>query len=161
MILARLPKEDQFVAHSVAFARAVGTPDKVDRSVQKVNLHEGIARDAESIGAEMVVARYFGIKDFEPTVDGFKLHADIGANIEVKWTRWKDGSLILTERDRDSDIAVLVTNPSPDYYICGWIDVKSARRPTRQRSDGSYWIAQQDLHPIANLAHSSHVNPSI
>jgi hypothetical protein len=84
MILARLPKDDQFVAHSVAFARAVGTPDKVDRSVQKLNLHDGIARDAESIGAEMVVARYFGIKDFEPTVDGFKLHADIGANIEVK-----------------------------------------------------------------------------
>jgi hypothetical protein len=64
MILARLPKDDQFVAHSVAFARAMGTPDKVDRSVQKLNLHDGIARDAESIGAEMVVARYFGIKDF-------------------------------------------------------------------------------------------------
>ena len=161
MILCTLPRDDQFVAHSTAFARAVGTPDKVDRSVQKVNLHEGIARDAESIGAEIVVARYFGIMDFELTVGGFKLHADIGANIEVKWTRWKDGSLILTERDRDSDIAVLVTNPSPSYYICGWIQVKAARRPARRRSDGSYWIGQQDLFPIADLAHSSHVNPSI
>lgn len=151
MILARLTRDEEFEAASIAFERNFSSPGKVDRSVQKVNLHESIARDAEAIGAEMVVAKYFGI-DFTPTVNGFKLHADIGANIEVKWTKWKDGNLILTPRDRDSDVAVLVTGQSPDYYICGWTYIRTARRPARQRGDGSYWINQSDLHPIEDLA---------
>lgn len=152
MILARLTRDEEFEAASTAFRREFESPGKVDRSVQKVNMHESIARNAEAIGAEIAVAKYFGVKDFEPTVNGFKLHADLGANIEVKWTKWKDGNLILTSRDRDSDIAVLVTGQSPDYYICGWTYVKTARRPARQRGDGSYWINQDDLHPIENLA---------
>jgi hypothetical protein len=155
MILARLTRDEEFECASTAFRRNFESPGKLDRSVQKVNLHESIARDAEAIGAELVVAKYFGLKDFEPTVNGFKLHADLGANIEVKWTRWKDGNLILTPRDRDSDVAVLVTGQSPDYYICGWTHVRTARRPARQRGDGSFWINQSDLHPIEDLARAS------
>ena len=154
MIWLRLDRDDEFVAASVAFRRAFESPGKIDRSVEKVNLHEGIARDAESIGAEMIVAQYFGIKNFEPTVGGFKLHADLGGTVEVKWTRYKDGHLLLTDRDRDTDIAILVTGKSPIYWIAGWTTVKAAKRPARQRSDGSYWINQSDLHPIEDLARS-------
>ena len=83
MIVARLTKDEEFEAASIAFRREFESPDKTDRSVQKVNMHESIARNAEAIGAEMSVAKYFGVKDFEPTVNAFKLHADLGANIEV------------------------------------------------------------------------------
>jgi hypothetical protein len=154
MIMAKLQRDDEFVAASIAFRRAFESPAKVDRSIQKVNLHEGIARDAEAIGAEMVVANYFGIKNFEPTVGGFKLHADIGGNVEVKWTSYKEGHLLISERDRDSDIAILVTGKSPTYYIAGWIPVKSAKDAKRRRKDGAYWINQDDLFPIGDLARS-------
>jgi hypothetical protein len=154
MIWLRLQRDDEFVAASVAFRRAFESPGKIDRSFEKLNLHEGIARDAEAIGAEMIVAQYFGIKDFEPTVGGFKLHADLGGNVEVKWTRYKDGHLLLTDRDRDTDIAILVTGKSPIYWIAGWTTVKAAKRPVRKRSDGAYWINQSDLHPIEDLARS-------
>jgi len=154
MIWLKLSRDDEFVAASIAFRRAFESPDKVDRSVQKLNLHDGIARDAEAIGAEMIVAQYFGLKNFEPTVGGFKLHADIGGNCEVKWTSYKDGHLLLSDRDRDSDIAILVTGKSPVYYLAGWVSIKAAKRPTRKRSDGAYWINQSDLNPMADLARS-------
>ena len=154
MIWLRLSRDDEFEAASIAFRRAFESPQKVDRSFEKLNLHESIARDAEAIGAEMIVAQYFGIKDFEPTVNGFKLHADLGGNVEVKWTKYKDGHLLLSDRDRDSDIAILVTGQSPIYYLCGWIPIKTAKRPARKRSDGAYWINQSDLNPMLTLARS-------
>jgi len=161
MIMATLTRDEEFEAASTAFRREFESPDKVDRSVQKVNMHESIARNAEAIGAEMCVAKYFGIKGFEPTVNGFKLHADLGANIEVKWTKWRDGNLILTSRDRDSDIAILVTGHSPEYYLCGWTYIRTARRPARQRGDGSYWINQSDLMPIEDLVRVIHDKASL
>ena len=155
MIPIKLQRDDEFVAASIAFARAHSSPQKVDRSVQKVNLHDGIARDAEAIGAEIAVSFYFGIKDFEPTVGGFKLHADLGGNVEVKWTKYTESPhLILSDRDRDSDIAILVCGKSPNYYIAGWTKIKDAKRPARKRSDGSYWINKTDLFPIEDLARS-------
>ena len=154
MISVRLQRDDEFVCASVAFRRAFDSPNKIDRSFEKLNLHEGIARDAEAIGAEMVVAHYFGIKNFEPTVGGFKLHADLGGNVEIKYTKYKDGHLLISERDRDTDIAILVTGKSPIYWIAGWTTVKNAKRPARKRSDGAYWINQSDLHPIEDLARS-------
>jgi len=154
MIMGRLQRDDEFVAASIAFRRAFESPNKIDRSIQKVNLHEGIARDAEAIGAEMVVANYFGLKNFEPTVGGFKLHADIGGNVEVKWSSYKDAHLILSDRDRDSDIAILVVGKSPTYWIAGWTIIKNAKVPQRRHKDGSYWINQDDLFPIGDLATS-------
>jgi hypothetical protein len=49
------------------------------QAIQKLNLAKSIARDAEAIGAEMVVARYLGVKDFEPGINTFKNKAMSGA----------------------------------------------------------------------------------
>jgi hypothetical protein len=84
----------------------------------------------------------------------FKNQADVGWNLEVKHTPWKAGCLILRDRDRADDIAVLVTGNSPNYYIIGWIVIGMARRPSRKRGDGSYWINPSDLNPIENLNRS-------
>lgn len=112
---------------------------------------------AESICAEIVVARYFGNKDFKPTVNGFKNEADVGSRIEVKWTKYDSGALIIGDTDRNSDIAVLVTGKSPVYEIRGWIPVSIAKdQRWRRRDNPTFWVEQYNLHPIENLRRSSH-----
>jgi hypothetical protein len=155
MIRIVLTPDEQVEAHKIGLYRAT-TGNQSFNTQQVVSFHENIARDAEAVGAEMAVARYFRIPDFVPTLDGFKTLADIGTNIEVKWTKWKDGHLILRERDRKEDVAVLVTGTSPVYYVVGWIPISVARRPQTQRSDGSWWINQSDLHPMENFLRSSY-----
>lgn len=158
MITMTLNREDLIASHVCAIRRAASKSGQIDRSFQKLSWHDSVARDAESAGAEIAVARWLGISDFELTVDTFKNKADVGSRYEVKWSHWKDGSLILTERDRDTDIAILVTGIAPTLYLCGWIPVAVARNPRQRRSDGSWWIGQKDLHPMENLRRSSHAD---
>ncbi|NCW67273.1 MAG: hypothetical protein EBV86_01720 [Marivivens sp.] len=114
-----------------------------------------IAQQSEAVGAEVAVSKYFN----QPVNwDGFKEKADVGRNIEVKWTKWKDGSLILRDHDPADHIAILVTGSLPKYFICGWIPIAVARRPSHKRSDGAWWIGQQDLHPMANFSRSIYAN---
>jgi hypothetical protein len=155
MIEAYITVNDEFNALAIAYGRAAKwiIPCK---AIQKLNLAKSIARDAEAIGAEMVVARYLGVKDFEPTINTFKNQADVGSSIEVKHTSWKDGHLIVKPSDRDSDIAVLVVGESPNYLIIGWIPVVVAKSP-RYKSDqsNSYWVSQINLQPIETLRGSN------
>lgn len=120
---------------------------------ERMNFPAFVMQQSEALGAEVAVAKYFR-KPIDVTNLNYKLGADVGNNIEVKWTKWQDGSLILTELDRKEDIAILVTGSMPKYYVCGWIPVAVARRPSHQRSDGSWWIGQADLHPMANFSRS-------
>jgi hypothetical protein len=154
MIPVKLNHDEEMACARAALDRATGSEGMNDYSVQKLNLFQDIARSGEAIGAENAVAKYFGIDEWKPTVNTFKNQADVGWNLEIKHTPWKNGCLILRDRDRSTDIAVLVTGNSPTYYIIGWIPIGMARRPSRQRSDGSYWINPSDLNPIENLNRS-------
>ena len=116
---------------------------------------------AQSIGAEIAVAKYFGDDNFEPTVDTFKREADVGSQIEVKWTLWQDGHLILNKTDRPQDVAILVVNKAPNYVLAGWIPIAMAKREKYLRGDGSYWIPQTDLQPIENLRSSNYGDTSL
>lgn len=157
MIPIKLTRDDEFTAASTAFRRAFENADKVDRSYQKLNFHDAIARDADSIGGEIAVAMYFGIKDFEPTVGTFKASADVGSRIEVKHTKWKDGHLIIKPSDRNQDIAVLVVGTSPQYWIAGWIPVSIAKKDRFKHSGSdSWWVSQINLQPIENLKGSNY-----
>ncbi len=124
---------------------------------ERLNFPEFVMQQSQAFGAEYAVGKYFQ-NPIDLSADNHKNHADVGTNIEVKWTKWKDGCLILTELDRKEDIAVLVTGSMPKYYVCGWIPVSVARRPSHQRSDGSWWIGQADLHPMANFSRSIYAN---
>lgn len=146
---------DEFKAMAIAYVRAVSMDKPMQGSFEKLTLAESIARDAQSIGAEMVVARYLGIQDFEPSYNTFKNEADVtlgNARFEVKWTKWVEGSLIIKHNDRDQDIAILVTGASPNYKLCGWIPVAIAKKPKYANSRGdSFWVGQQDLRPMETL----------
>lgn len=157
MIRIDISREDEFTAGSVAFRRAMENSNKTDKSFQQLDLHEGIARDAHSIGAEIAVAQYFGFKDFEPSCGTFKDSADVGLFIEVKHTKYKEGNLIIKDSDRDTDIAILVVGTSPQYYLAGWIPVIVAKKNRfRHDKSDSWWVSQINLQPVDTLVRSKY-----
>ena len=117
---------------------------------------EQLAQMAESIAAEWVVAKYFGVT-FDPFEDKYKVKADVGAGIEVRWTKYELGQLIVYESDRPTDIAVLVTGQAPNFNITGWIPVAMAQKPRyRHSKQPTWWVTQINLQPIENLRKSSY-----
>lgn len=150
-------------AHQVGFARVYalkGRPDHPGRFNKGISLHEFIGENAEAVAAEMAVAQYFGLRNFKPTINTFKNESDVdlpNARLEVKWTKYDNGSLIINKTDRQQDVAVLVTGRSPVYNIAGWIPVAMARQHQfHHRLQDNYWVTQRDLFPITDLRSSSH-----
>jgi len=151
MVKALITVEEEFTALAVAYSRAVVLDNPMAGAYQKLSLAKSIARDAEAIGAEMVVARFLGDTNFKATLNTFKNEADCLGIIEVKHTNYRDGHLIIKRSDRDSDLAVLVTGNSPSYEIMGWYPVGLAKAKRFQSSDGSWWVSQLNLQPIESL----------
>jgi hypothetical protein len=152
-----LDYSQEIQAHRVGLDRVASinaVADHPNRFVKNLNFHEYVAEMSESVGSEIAVAEYFGIKNFEPTNNTYKNQADVAATIEVKWTKYTDGSLIVGRTDRLNDVAVLVVGKSPVYYIAGWIPVIMARKTKYIKEDGSHWISQKDLFPIKDLRRS-------
>lgn len=152
--------EDKVLAHTVALERIAeigGHPDHDSRYDKRLGFHDYVAQVAESIVAEILVARYLGYIDFDPRASRFKQTADVGSNIEVRWTRYDTGSLIVYENDRVTDVAVLVTGRSPNYNLAGWIPVAIAKKPRyRSSSQPTWWVTQQNLQPIETLKGSNY-----
>ena len=132
-------------------------PNHLSRYDKELSFPEYVAQVTESIGAEIAVAKYFGMIGFDPAMSRFKLTADVGAAIEVKWTHYDGGSLIIYESDRNHDVAVLVVGKSPKYRIAGWIPVSIAKRDRyKHHKQPTWWIGQQNLQPIENLYRSKY-----
>lgn len=124
--------------------------------MEDLNLHSRLAELAESRGAELHVAKHFGI-DYDISENKGKHKADVGAGIEVKWTGWKLGALRAHSMDRETDVYVLVTGKSPNYVIRGWIPVKCARVSRYSSSMPETWYVNQDqLNPIESLSVSEY-----
>jgi hypothetical protein len=155
-----ITQEQEWDAARVALDRVAeihGRPDHVSRYNKNLNFHYYIMEKAESIGDEYAVAKYFGIADFSAADSRFKRTADVGSIIEVKWTKYDSGSLIIYDTDRSTDIAILVTGKSPNYYLKGWIPIAVAKNQKwRRRDQPTYWVEQYHVHPIENLRRSSH-----
>ena len=129
---------------------------------ERMSFPEFVLQQSEAIGAEIAVAKHFGTPIENLANTNYKTLADVGANIEVKWTRWNLGHLIVSDLDRPEDIAVLVVGKSPNYRIAGWIPVAVAKKPRyRQDRTKSWWITQDSLQPIENLLESPYGKTSI
>jgi hypothetical protein len=152
--------EDKVLAHTVALERIAqidGRPDHSSRYDRRLGFHDYVAQVAESIVAEIMVARYLGYMNFDPRASQFKKTADVGSFIEVKWTRYENGQLIINESDRSTDVAILVTGTSPSYRLAGWIPVAMAKRPKYKNSkQPTWWVDQKNLQPIENLKGSNY-----
>ena len=162
--MVRLARPDEYLAAQTGLQRESRFGSNPKFKAKKGNFHTAVTWHAEGAGAEIAAARYFGIEGFVPHIDGFKNEPDIrlGAlGIEVKQTSYKAGNLIVTDDDRDTDVAVLVVGESPTYYVVGWIPVSVAKKPRYKASDGSYWVSQINLQPIENLKRSQYANSGI
>jgi hypothetical protein len=127
----------------------------------EIGFFEFIAEWAETIGSEWVVAKYLGVA-YDPHEPKYKVKADVGNGIEVKWTKYVAGQLIVHEYDRTTDIAVLVTGKSPHYFIAGWIPVAIAKKPRyRHSKQPNWWVTQINLQPIENLRKSTYGQSAI
>jgi hypothetical protein len=156
MIPMRLSNRQELVAHHAALLKLQRTPvmGSEPRYNVKLNIHEQIAELAEAIAAEMVVSDYFNLL-YDPYKDTMKTQADVGTNIEVKWTRYESGHLIIYPNDRQTDVAVLVVGKSPRYYLAGWLPVAMARRDRfKHRDQSSWWVPNNHLQPMENFRRS-------
>ena len=130
--------------------------DYVQRYQTQMPFFDYLAQSAETIASEWVVAKYFQLP-FDPFENKFKVKADVGSGIEVKWTKYVAGQMIVHEYDRIEDIAVLVTGQAPHYFIAGWIPVSMAQKPKyRHTRQPNWWVTQINLQPIENLRKSNY-----
>jgi hypothetical protein len=163
MIEVKLNYEEQVAAAKTGFLRETyyeTNPNFHDQSMRG-NLHEAVYRHAEAAGSELAAAKYFDIPNFKLTINTFKKVADVGNRIEIKHTIWKEGHLIIRERDRNDDLAVLVTGKSPNYFIVGWLPISICKSERFKHKDGSWWISQINLRPMGNLKESIYGNVSV
>ena len=162
--MVRLSRADEIKAHTAGLARESTYGSNPKFQGNKGNFHNAVVIHAEAVGAEIAVARYLEIDNFEPTINTFKSEPDInwhGLWIEVKQTPRRNGHLIISNDDRDSDMAILVVGESPTYYIAGWIPVGVAKRSRFASSAGGWWVSQINLQPIENLKQSHHAPTAI
>jgi hypothetical protein len=101
--------------HARAIAR--GWKDRVYESDWNVHV--------EAIAAEIAVAKALGIR-YNPNLDGF--WAPDVEHLRIRWTVYKDGSLIIRPGDPDG-VYVLVTGQCPTFTIVGWIHSYDAKQP--------------------------------
>lgn len=155
-----LDRAQEITAHQAALDRARVMDDSYFRLYgQALNYHEMVTQHAESAGAEIAVAEWFGIRGFDPTVNTFKTEADVGTRIEVKHTKWETGSLILqaSQVTRPHDVCILVVGKSPRYRLVGWMPTSMAlmAKYKHPRQD-SYWIPQPYLFEMRYLKKSAY-----
>lgn len=163
-----LDRAQEITAHRTALARAMVMSDDWFRLFnQQLNYHEMIAQHAESVGAEIAVAQYFGVRGFEPSINTFKDEADVSvqeARIEVKHTKYETGHLILQEsqRSRPNDVCILVAGKSPVYQLIGWIPAHMAMTDKYKHSQqGNYWISHRNLFEMKYLRSSNYGDTQI
>jgi hypothetical protein len=155
-----LDRAQEIQAHHTALERArVMSDDWFRLYGQAINYHEMISQHAESVGAEIAVAEYFGIRGFNPSVNTFKSNADVGLNVEVKWTKYITGNLIVqaSQEIRPNDVCILVVGRSPVYELIGWIPASMAMVPKyKHPRQPSWWIGQNNLFAMKYLKRSTY-----
>jgi hypothetical protein len=161
----QLSEREQFTCHAAALMLAINNENYNKQDYWTVpqdnTLHEWLASDAEAIGSEWAVAKYFNLK-FDPFLQKGKRIADVGKGLEIKWSKHESASLIVYEYDRATDVAVLVTGKGGNYRIAGWIPVAMAQKPRyRHTKQPTWWVTQINLQPIENLVKSSYADAAI
>jgi hypothetical protein len=92
-------------------------------------------------GAEIAVARLLGM-DWNG-LNTFKDKADVGENIEVRWSR--SNNLILRTYDRDGDVAFLVQGSSlSTLFLVGYYPVYLGRIDEYKLVDEDTWFVPKD-----------------
>jgi hypothetical protein len=158
-----LDRSQEVTAHRVGLERTIvrnaNTGDASNFGQVYKNWHELVWQEAEGASAETAVANYFGDYAFVPKIHNAHEEADVGENIEVKWTKHTNGHLILQNRGpgRPNDVAVLVTGWSPVYILLGWMPVHMAKVPKYKHPyQDNYWVPRSNLFEMQYLKRSNY-----
>lgn len=86
--------------------------------------------DVESSIAELGVARWLGL-EWHPNTEGalYPRPPDVGSRVEVRWTKWLSGHLLVHDDDPDERIMVLVVGAHPRMRVRGWTTGWYGKRP--------------------------------
>jgi hypothetical protein len=158
-----LDRSQEITAHRVGLERTITRNAEIQDAsnfgqVYK-NWHELVWQESEAAAAEIAVANYFGDYGFTPAIDNAHDTADVGDNIEVKWTKHANGHLILQNRGlgRPTDVAILVTGFSPVYVLLGWMPVHMAKVPKYKHPyQNNYWVPRSNLFEMQYLKRSNY-----
>ena len=158
-----LDRSQEITAHRVGLERTIirnADPSDASNFGQKYsNWHELVWQEAEGAGAEIAVAAYFGDYGFQPKIENVHEGADVGQNIEVKWTKHSNGHLILQSAmlERPNDVAILVTGFSPVYVLLGWMPISMAKQPRYKHTyQDNYWVPRSSLFEMQYLKRSNY-----
>lgn len=109
--------------------------------------------DGMACVAEILVAAYLGrthLSSGEQTDAGLP---DVEGGIEVRWTPYTSGSLIVHPEDDDAHSGVLCTGSGQALAIRGWVPFIEAKAPEFWRTHSirhpAYFVPQSRLHDIA------------
>jgi hypothetical protein len=162
MISVTLSPAEEMHAARVALTRTQECRQMgVKENIKDITYFQNIYNQAESIGAEIAAAKALGVANFDASQSKWKDTADVGRNIEVRWSQWESAHAICKPTDRDDDLILLVTGRSPDYKVIGYIPVAVARKPRFLHKTGSWWVSQINLRPVETLARSVYANATL
>jgi hypothetical protein len=109
--------------------------------------------EIQSSQAEYAVAKALN-RHFVGGVNAPEL-PDVSRMIEVRWTKYSTGHLILREKDCDDRPYVLVCGTSPTFEIVGWMlgaDAKQEKWWCNPNNNGWCWyVPQAELHALKDL----------
>ena len=160
-----LDRSQEITAHRVGLERTIirnaNTQDASNYGQTYLDWHDLVTQEARSAGAEIAVANYFGDYRFVPKVDQAHDEADVGENIEVKWTHHNSPSshLIIQNRGpgRPNDVAIAVTGYSPCYLLVGWMPVHMAKQAKYKHPyQNNFWVPRSNLFEMQYLKRSNY-----
>jgi hypothetical protein len=108
--------------------------------------------EVESSLAEIAVAKALRMY-WDGGTNTFK-RGDVG-NLQVRWTSYPTGKLLVRQSDKDDEIFILVIGRTTDFNVTGWAYGKEAKQDKwKQTPHGGHpvWMMPQEaLHPIREL----------
>jgi hypothetical protein len=111
--------------------------------------------DIEGLLSEAAAAKALGL-DYVPTVGELDSKwGDVGKGLQVRSTKYPTGSLLIHSSDADDHVFILVTGQNGRYMVRGWIKAengKSERLWKVYKNRGAYWVPQDMLRPMGDLA---------
>lgn len=113
--------------------------------------------DIEAAAAEAVVAKYLNLF-WSP--GGVYASADVGDLVQVRWSDRPHASLILHDRDSNTQPFVLVTGILPTFEIHGWVYGLEGKIKQYWTDPGTsrpaFFVPQHALRPMPELKFNIH-----
>ena len=107
--------------------------------------------DVEGVLCEAAAAKALGVP-YEPVVGMLDTDlGDVAPGVQVRGTKYPQGSLLVHDSDRDRDKFILVTGKYGIYDMRGWIHAEHGKLPHLwkvYKGRGAYWVGQQFLKPF-------------